>query len=233
MATIQFDILPYVSPNYQGDHYIAIRKKISHWMTRVFNQRPDRLFVDMRRNRGTATYYQPGPVVRETIQMIWEHPMGQVFFAWNQGLKNRHTDSQYQGPRPKLSLPGINYTQRFAECRYQAAMDAQYLDQLDFEEEGVLASMLSEIALTEADQTLDEVDKHMDELHMESETESEPEPESHPLILEFSSDEESSDEEDDEEPIDRPKFSQYYSMTFKDLFTGRDDTLPKTRHMFT
>lgn len=211
-TTIQFHGLPFISPNYKGDRYRSIRYKIKEWMSREFKQIPSKIYVDMQRNRGMVTFKMRNEAVKETIRMIQEHPMGQLFFDWSQRIKTTFALGSRIGPRPKLSLPNINYVQRFAECRHQAIMDAMYLDQLIFEEEGILSLMLSEIAIIEANQGLDEIDEHLDELQIKTEPIIENTEESHPLILEFSSDEEDSDEEDSDDELKE----NYRALLFKE-----------------
>jgi hypothetical protein len=209
MATIQFNVLPFISPAYKGDHYKSIRYKISQWMTREFKKRPSKLYVNMEQNGGTVTFNDLTPWLVEVITMINEHPRGQLVFDWNQGLKTRKTNSK-QYIKPILSLPGINYPQRFEECRHQAIRDMHYLDELDFEDEGVMASILTEMMLIENDEELDEIDRCIDELGIQEEDwidkfnnlQLEQKEETDPLILEFSSDEEYDTDEyetDDEE----------------------------------
>lgn len=214
MITIQFDGLPFISPEYKGDHYRSIRYKIKEWMTRELKQSPSRIYVDMNQNRGTVTFKEQNNKLAQTVKMIWQHPMGQLFFDWNRRLKSNFVSTVgFRGPRPKFSLPGIDYVQRFAECRQQAVLDAKYLDQLIFEEEGILASMLVEIAHLEANQGLDQIDSQIDELQINSEPVNVDVEESHPLILEFSSDEEdaeSSDEDELEELPDPPTKLPYH-----------------------
>jgi hypothetical protein len=199
MTTIQFDALPFISPGYNGDHYKSIRYQIRQWMIREFKQNPSKIYVDMKNNRGSVTFNNQSKELQNTLKMIRDHPMGQIFFDWRQRLKTRKAGSPY--PLPRFFLPDINYVRRFAECRYQAMIDSQRLDEVDIEEEGSLSSMLLYIANIEANEALEDIDIQLDELQLDPD----PEPvvknntaETHPLILEFSSDEEDDDDEDED-----------------------------------
>ena len=192
---LNFEILPYVSPNYSGNHYHRIRSIIKQWMTREFKQQPIKLYVDMDRNRGNVTFAENTPWLQEVVKMTSEHPLGQLCFNWNQSLKNRHTDPRQQIPKPRICLPHINYPQRIAECHYNTFQDMNSLDELDFQQEAELSLLMSEISLLEANEALDELDSEIpEEPKSDDDDEDEDTNSVHSMVIELTDDEDEDDE---------------------------------------
>ena len=210
---IQFQVLPYISPNYKGNQYLSVRKIIKQWMKVQFKKEPTKIFVNMEQDDGYVVFDETTDHIKDIVKMISEHPMGQLFFSWDQTLKNRQSDP-YNRRKSKFLLPYINYPYRFFECRNQAAIDSEYLDILDFEEEGILASMLLEISLLEANEGLEEIDILLDQFEDQIPIQETKKEEEHPLVVEFSDDEDSEDE-DEEIPVETDKESKILAEKMK------------------
>ena len=150
--------LPYISKNFSGDKYSATRHKIRKWVEKEFSiQRENikRIYVNIETGDIQFTIDTTN-WSKELSNMIRKSPSGEIFFSWEQTIKDRKTEKDWLQPyKSSLYLTDMysSYdslktnreivTSLYKEFDYP--LIKKYLEDREFEEECEMFLLQSEI----------------------------------------------------------------------------------------
>lgn len=161
--------LPYISKNFSGDKYSATRHKIRKWIEKEFNiQRENikRIYVNI--ETGDIQFTIDTNIwSKELSDMIRKSPSGEIFFSWEQMIKNRKTEKDWLQPYKSSlyltdmysSYDSLKTNREIVTSLYKEfdfPIIKKYLEDKEFEEECELFLLQSEI-----DEILCEEDKEL------------------------------------------------------------------------
>lgn len=150
--------LPYISKNFSGDKYSATRHKIRKWIQKEFNierENIKRIYVNIETGDIQFTI-DTNNWSKELSNMIRKSPAGEIFFSWEQTIKNRKTEKDWLQPYKSSlyltdmysSYDSLKTNREIVTSLYKDfdyPLIKKYLEDKEFEEECELFLMQSEI----------------------------------------------------------------------------------------